>query len=135
MHLNAVGGDCPGKTELHADVLRNARVFVEYEPQTRIEGEIQQLPADFPVVDLWRVLRGETEGRQSDSQVTVFRWASPSKTTPYYGTYYSKPKSAGWVPRSTWCRGLRTTRKTCSATPEAALAKAASDGLPDIESV
>ncbi|HBK49090.1 MAG TPA: ornithine cyclodeaminase [Pseudomonas sp.] len=72
MHLNAVGGDCPGKTELHADVLRNARVFVEYEPQTRIEGEIQQLPADFPVVDLWRVLCGETEGRQSDSQVTVF---------------------------------------------------------------
>jgi ornithine cyclodeaminase len=72
MHLNAVGGDCPGKTELHADVLRNARVFVEYEPQTRIEGDIQQLPADFPVVDLWRVLRGEAEGRQSDNQVTVF---------------------------------------------------------------
>ncbi|QHB28322.1 ornithine cyclodeaminase [Pseudomonas monteilii] len=72
MHLNAVGGDCPGKTELHADVLRKARVFVEYEPQTRVEGDIQQLPADFPVVDLWRVLRGETEGRQSDSQVTVF---------------------------------------------------------------
>lgn len=26
MHLNAVGGDCPGKTELHADVLRMAAV-------------------------------------------------------------------------------------------------------------
>ncbi|MDQ5897914.1 MAG: ornithine cyclodeaminase, partial [Pseudomonadota bacterium] len=64
MHLNAVGGDCPGKTELHADVLRAARVFVEYEPQTRIEGDIQQLPADFPVVDLWRVLAGQAEGRQ-----------------------------------------------------------------------
>ena len=25
MHLNAVGGDCPGKTELHADVLRAHR--------------------------------------------------------------------------------------------------------------
>lgn len=43
MHINGVGGDCPGKTELHADVLRGARVFVEYEPQTRIEGDIQQL--------------------------------------------------------------------------------------------
>ncbi|MGJ7547585.1 ornithine cyclodeaminase [Pseudomonas alloputida] len=72
MHLNAVGGDCPGKTELHADVLRNARVFVEYEPQTRVEGDIQQLEADSPVVDLWRVLTGEQEGRQSDEQVTVF---------------------------------------------------------------
>ena len=72
MHLNAVGGDCPGKTELHADVLRAARVFVEYEPQTRIEGDIQQLPADFPVVDLWRVLAGQAEGRQRADQVTVF---------------------------------------------------------------
>ncbi|WP_287812289.1 ornithine cyclodeaminase [Pseudomonas sp.] len=72
MHLNAVGGDCPGKTELHADVLRRARVFVEYEPQTRIEGDIQQLEADWPVVDLWQVLTGEQEGRQSVEQVTVF---------------------------------------------------------------
>ncbi len=72
MHINAVGGDCPGKTELHADVLRGARVFVEYEPQTRIEGDIQQLPADFPVVDLWRVLAGAEVGRQRAEQVTVF---------------------------------------------------------------
>lgn len=72
MHINAVGGDCPGKTELHADVLRGARVLVEYEPQTRVEGDIQQLPADFPVVDLWRVLAGTAEGRQSTDQVTVF---------------------------------------------------------------
>lgn len=72
MHINGVGGDCPGKTELHADVLRGARVFVEYEPQTRIEGDIQQLPADFPVVDLWRVLAGTVPGRQSADQVTVF---------------------------------------------------------------
>jgi ornithine cyclodeaminase len=72
MHINGVGGDCPGKTELHPDVLRGARVFVEYEPQTRVEGDIQQLPADSPVVDLWRVLAGTAVGRQSEAQVTVF---------------------------------------------------------------
>ncbi len=72
MHINGVGGDCPGKTELHPDVLRGARVFVEFEPQTRVEGDIQQLPADFPVVELWRVLAGTTPGRQSERQVTVF---------------------------------------------------------------
>lgn len=72
MHINAIGGDCPGKTELHVDVLRHARVFVEYEPQTRIEGDIQQLPKDFPVVDLWRVLAGIEAGREHSSQVTVF---------------------------------------------------------------
>ncbi|ALM83723.1 ornithine cyclodeaminase [Bordetella sp. N] len=72
MHINAVGGDCPGKTELHADILRAARVVVEYEPQSRIEGEIQQMPADFPVVELWQVLNGSVAGRESDDQVTVF---------------------------------------------------------------
>jgi ornithine cyclodeaminase len=72
MHINAVGGDCPGKTELHADVLRQSRVFVELEAQTRIEGDVQQLPADFPVVDLWKVLAGIAPGREDDAQVTVF---------------------------------------------------------------
>jgi len=72
MHINAVGGDSPGKTELHPDVLRLARVFVEYEPQTRVEGEIQQLPADFPVHELWEVLLGKVPGRESADQVTVF---------------------------------------------------------------
>jgi ornithine cyclodeaminase len=72
MHLNAVGGDCPGKTELHADVLRMGRVIVEYEPQSRVEGEIQQMPADFPVVEFWRVLQGEAPGRENAAQVTVF---------------------------------------------------------------
>jgi len=72
MHINGVGGDCPGKTELHADVLRGAAVFVEYEPQTRIEGDLQQLPADFPVTELWQVLSAQAPGRTSDAQVTVF---------------------------------------------------------------
>ncbi|MBL8307435.1 MAG: ornithine cyclodeaminase [Rubrivivax sp.] len=72
MHLNAVGGDCPGKTELHPAVLAAADVFVEYEPQTRIEGDLQQMPADFPVTELWRVLAGQAPGRRSARQVTVF---------------------------------------------------------------
>lgn len=72
MHINAVGGDCPGKTELHAEVLRRARIVVEYEPQTRVEGDLQQLPADHPVTELWRVLTGQAPGRESSSEVTVF---------------------------------------------------------------
>ncbi|UXH79466.1 ornithine cyclodeaminase [Roseateles amylovorans] len=72
MHLNAVGGDCPGKTELHRDVLARATVFVEYEPQSRIEGDLQQMPEDFPVTELWRVLRGEVVARRQADEVTVF---------------------------------------------------------------
>ncbi|MBV7481400.1 ornithine cyclodeaminase [Bordetella sp. BOR01] len=72
MHLNAVGGDCPGKTELHRDILAASSTFVEFEPQSRIEGDIQQMDADFPVTELWRVLRGVAAGRASDTEVTVF---------------------------------------------------------------
>lgn len=72
MHINAVGGDCPGKTELHADILHAAQVVVEYEPQSRIEGELQQMPADFAVTELWQVLGGKVRVRTQDSQVTVF---------------------------------------------------------------
>jgi ornithine cyclodeaminase len=72
MHINGVGGDCPGKTELHRGVLEAASVFVEFEPQTRIEGDIQQMPADFAVTEFWRVLDGQAVGRTSAEQVTVF---------------------------------------------------------------
>lgn len=72
MHLNAVGGDCPGKTEMHADVLHAAKVFVEFEPQTRIEGDLQQMPADFAVTEFWQVLNGEKAGRDNDAQITLF---------------------------------------------------------------
>ena len=72
MHINGVGGDCPGKTELATGVVANASVFVEFEPQSRIEGEVQQMPADFPVTELWRVLAMQASGRRHDAEVTLF---------------------------------------------------------------
>jgi ornithine cyclodeaminase len=72
IHINAVGGDCPGKTELHADILRRSEIFVEYPPQTRIEGEIQQLAPYHPVTEIWRVIAGRAEGRRSARQITLF---------------------------------------------------------------
>jgi ornithine cyclodeaminase len=74
MHLNAVGGDCPGKTELAADILLrpDASVVVEYEPQSRIEGEIQQLDASFQVTEFADVLSGEAPGRTDAAEVTIF---------------------------------------------------------------
>ncbi|MFJ5861200.1 ornithine cyclodeaminase [Pseudarthrobacter sp. NPDC092439] len=72
VHINAIGGDCPGKTELDAAILELGKVFVEFTPQTRIEGEIQQMPADFAVTEFWQVLTGEAAGRTASDQVTVF---------------------------------------------------------------
>ena len=71
-HINAIGGDCPGKTELDPALLEDARVVVEYEPQTRLEGEIQQLPPEFEVTELWRVITGAAAGRTDDEEITVF---------------------------------------------------------------
>lgn len=71
-HINAVGGDCPGKTELHKDILTRSDIFVEYPPQTRIEGEIQQLDDDYPVTELWQVMTGEKAGRRDNKQITLF---------------------------------------------------------------
>ena len=72
MHINGVGGDCPGKTEIHADVLRASKVFVEYEPQTRVEGDLQQMEASFAVTELWQVLAGTATGRDDATQITFF---------------------------------------------------------------
>ncbi len=72
MHINGVGGDCPGKTELHRGVLEQSSVFVEFEPQSRIEGDIQQMPADFAVTEFWRVLSGQVPGRRDAQEITVF---------------------------------------------------------------
>lgn len=72
VHVNAIGGDCPGKTELDAAILDAARVVVEFTAQTRLEGEIQQMRPDFPVTELWQVLTGAAAGRTGPEDVTVF---------------------------------------------------------------
>lgn len=72
IHINAIGGDCPGKTELHRDILMRSEIFVEYPEQTRIEGEIQQLNPEHPVTEIWQVMSGNLPGRQSENQITLF---------------------------------------------------------------
>lgn len=72
VHINAIGGDCPGKTELHRDILLRSDIFVEYPEQTWIEGEIQQLERDHPITELWKVITGQTQGRRDDKQITLF---------------------------------------------------------------
>ncbi|WP_099823392.1 ornithine cyclodeaminase [Oceaniglobus indicus] len=72
VHINAIGGDCPGKTELHRDILLRSGIFVEYPPQTRVEGEIQALDPDHPVTELWQVMAGSAPGRTSRDQITLF---------------------------------------------------------------
>lgn len=72
LHINAIGGDCPGKTELDIELVKRGSVFVEFPEQSFIEGEIQFLPHDWPITELWRVLTGDAPGRTADDQLTIF---------------------------------------------------------------
>lgn len=72
VHINAVGGDCPGKTELHEDILFMGKVFVEFEPQSRIEGEIQHMDENFKVTELWNLIKENKRGRNTDNEITIF---------------------------------------------------------------
>ncbi|EMB22211.1 ornithine cyclodeaminase [Treponema denticola] len=72
MHINAVGGDCPGKTELDSKVLFMGDVYVEFEPQSRIEGEIQHMDDNFKVTEIWNVIKtGKSINRKPD-EITIF---------------------------------------------------------------
>ncbi len=70
LHINAVGGDCPGKTELDPSVLPHCDIIVEYEPQTRIEGEIQG--SDHAVTEFHNIVCGKRSGRLSNDSITLF---------------------------------------------------------------
>lgn len=72
MHINAVGGDSPGKTELEPSVLTCGDVFVEFEEQTRVEGELQNQAKDFPVRLLADVFKTGQSARRTEEEITIF---------------------------------------------------------------
>jgi ornithine cyclodeaminase len=72
VHVNAIGGDCPGKTELDPALLRRARIVVEYLPQTRIEGDIQLLGGEAEAIEFWQIANGSVPARAHAEEVTVF---------------------------------------------------------------
>jgi len=76
VHINGLGGDCPGKTELEKAILFRSKTVVEYLPQSLIEGEIQLLtPKEAEQLvhaELWQIITSAKSGRTSDSEITVF---------------------------------------------------------------
>lgn len=74
-HISGVGGDSPGKTELDPEILKHAKIVVEYFPQTAHEGEIQNLGDDaqkYVYAELWELCKGDKKGRSSDQDITLF---------------------------------------------------------------
>ena len=77
LHIAALGGDCPGKTELNREVLEKMdKIVVEYLPQSYIEGEIQVYSEDELKnkihAELWEVFTGKKSSRENDQEITLF---------------------------------------------------------------
>ncbi len=71
-HINAIGGDCPGKTELDLKNIAAKNIIIEYLPQTKIEGEIQQLDDFSNVIELHKIIKNNINIRSSAKDITVF---------------------------------------------------------------
>lgn len=72
VHVNGIGGDCPGKTELDEKILEDAKIVVEYFPQTKMEGEIQNFSRQEIYAELWELAAGKKAGRENNTEITLF---------------------------------------------------------------
>lgn len=70
-HIHAMGGDCPGKTELGKDLLNNSKLVVEYREQSLLEGEIQQLDESSIYAELWQLVTEDIKGRENNDEITI----------------------------------------------------------------
>jgi ornithine cyclodeaminase len=75
-HINGIGGDCPGKTELELALLPRTKIAVEYLPQTMVEGEIQRLNKSdvekLVKAEFWELVTGNKTLRTSNEDITLF---------------------------------------------------------------
>lgn len=72
VHINAVGADLPGKTELPVALLRSALVVADHPAQALQEGECQQLAADDIGPELAYVCAHPEAFAYAREQTTVF---------------------------------------------------------------
>lgn len=72
VYINAIGGDCPGKTELDPKLLSRSHIVVENLEQTGYEGEIQQQPDLKIYAELWEIVSGQKSGRKTADEIFIF---------------------------------------------------------------
>lgn len=74
VHINGVGGDSLGKTELELNTLLRSRIAVEYMEQSLSEGEIQRLGKNKArkLVELHELVCSLERGRENDEEITLF---------------------------------------------------------------
>ena len=77
-HISAMGADDFGKHELDTDILKRSKLFADFPNQSVVIGEFQHayrqgfINPDSDICCLGHVTLGQSRGRTSDSEVTVF---------------------------------------------------------------
>lgn len=76
VHINGLGGDTVGKTELEASILPRTHIVVEYFEQSFVEGEIQQVKEaearKLVRAELHELIIGTKKGRETEDEITLF---------------------------------------------------------------
>lgn len=76
VHINGIGGDSAGKTELESSILLRSQIVVEYFEQSAIEGEIQQLDKKnikkHVYAELHEIINGKKSGRKNKDSITLY---------------------------------------------------------------
>lgn len=76
MHINGIGGDSKGKTELELAILSRCRIVVEYLEQCAIEGEIQRFSEEeikrHVGAELNEIISGSKRGRNNSQEITLY---------------------------------------------------------------
>lgn len=76
VHINGIGGDSAGKTELEFSILSRSKIVVEYFDQSIVEGEIQRFTEkqakEKVYAELHEVITGKKSGRKTESEITLY---------------------------------------------------------------
>mgnify|MGYP001610800219 CR=1 FL=1 len=76
VHINALGGDSVGKTELELSILQRSKIVVEYFDQSFVEGEIQRLSLTqakkMVYAEIFELVVGKKKGRENDQEITLY---------------------------------------------------------------
>ena len=77
-HFSCIGADMSGKEEVDPEIFKDARVFTDDTPQCMNVGEIEVpvaegiLKEEDIAGEIGDILTGKADGRENDSQITVF---------------------------------------------------------------
>jgi ornithine cyclodeaminase/alanine dehydrogenase-like protein (mu-crystallin family) len=106
MHVNSVGANSPAKRELDGEAFQRARLVVDFKEQVLQEaGDVMSairegvIPESHIHAELGEIVVGTKKGRESPSQVTVFKSV---------GVAIEDVAVAAWVAREAEAKGLGT---------------------------